>query len=312
MRNQLLSLLMCAVGCLMGCGAEGSSAEESASVAQALTRPGGETARCSMGADQISLSFAGGGEGSVQVDPIGMNCKYSSAGCAPYLCSGTPVTLTAVPEMGSSFVAWTGACAPFMNKPCSLVLTGDIATTAVFAPPLACRPGAARDCQYCFGQAPLDTERPYAGISECRMDGSGWNECKPQRRRLGPIAATDPMWNHSGTCGSPVGAAWRIPAGTPGALPCPGQLGPYRSLPEGVYDVQFAGYAYGDTTIHVDVRDDSHSTVIGSSPAIKLSRGPFLQTIPFYNYSGCAKLEFRLWWYGGSTIDLQSTTLIPR
>ncbi len=312
MRKAVLCLFFYAVSAVVGCGTDASSWEDSASRSHALTGIDLGATDCSGRRPKLALSFLGGGQGVIDIQPGGLSCDSTSVGgCSPEFCPGEELQLTARPAIGSAstFVTWAGACAASGLSSCRLKMDTDTIVQAVFSPPF-CEPNSARDCQYCYGQHPLDTVRPYAGVRRCLLSGSAWGDCEPMRRTLGPYLATDPIWNHIGTCGYQRGSYWRVPAGTRGA-PCPMQLGPYRSLPKGDYMVQFSGQAFGDATIHIDVRDDSNNRVIGSSPTLTLPRGSFWQSIPFSNSSDCYRLEFRIWWYGPSTVELHDTTLIP-
>jgi hypothetical protein len=266
--------------------------------------------KCTGGADNLDIGFAGAGAGSVKVDPIGMICDSNSGGCSPPLCDGTSITLTASPNPGSEFVAWAGACtASGSSSTCSLVMSGDTNILAVFAS-LTCVPGDQKDCQYCDGFSPLDTDPASAGNETCLPDGSGWGSCTPQSVVLGPYSDLDPMWSHDKYCGYANGTVWTVPSTTSVGLPCGALLGPFKSLPSGWYQVTHSGHAYGDADITIDVRDATTNTIIGSS-AILHENGDFTASIPFFSYDNCHQMEFRVLWHDGATTDLSSTTLVP-
>ncbi|MEM8860807.1 MAG: choice-of-anchor Q domain-containing protein, partial [Chloroflexota bacterium] len=75
-----------------------------------LARPAGSG--CGMGAFELeSFSFqitiTGTGSGRISSTVSTLNCETD---CSGEIYAGTVVTLTAVPEEGSRFVGWTGAC----------------------------------------------------------------------------------------------------------------------------------------------------------------------------------------------------------
>ena len=53
----------------------------------------------------LDVTLAGGGEGSVSSSPSGIDC---AADCSEDYVHGTNVSLTAIPEIGSEFVGWSG------------------------------------------------------------------------------------------------------------------------------------------------------------------------------------------------------------
>jgi uncharacterized delta-60 repeat protein len=77
----------------------------------------------------LSVSKAGNGSGSVTSGPSGINCGSTCS--APF--AAVPVTLTATPSAGSSFVGWSGGCSG--TGTCTLTMSGDHAVTARFETP---------------------------------------------------------------------------------------------------------------------------------------------------------------------------------
>jgi hypothetical protein len=78
---------------------------------------------------QVHLSVGITGAGSVESDPIGVEC---TAACGTDWDSGTEVSLEALPGNGLRFVRWSGACSG--SGSCDLVLDEATAVSAFFAP----------------------------------------------------------------------------------------------------------------------------------------------------------------------------------
>jgi hypothetical protein len=57
-----------------------------------------------------TLTVTVSGSGRVTSNPAGINCTRTTGQCVANFSAGTRVTLTAVPDTGSFFVGWTGAC----------------------------------------------------------------------------------------------------------------------------------------------------------------------------------------------------------
>jgi uncharacterized delta-60 repeat protein len=74
----------------------------------------------------LTVAKTGSGSGSVSSDPGGIDC---GATCSAGFAAG-PVTLTASPAAGSSFVGWSGACSG--TGACTVSMSGDQAVTARF------------------------------------------------------------------------------------------------------------------------------------------------------------------------------------
>jgi hypothetical protein len=76
---------------------------------------------------QLTVSKTGSGSGSVTSNPAGIDC---GATCSASFASGTIVTLTATPDVGSTFTSWSGDCSG--PGPCTVTLDLDRAVTANF------------------------------------------------------------------------------------------------------------------------------------------------------------------------------------
>lgn len=77
----------------------------------------------------ISLFFAGTGTGSVSSSPVGLGCAQN---CSAQFPSGSNITLTAIPNGGSTFAGWAG-CTSAAGTVCSIEnLTSNINVTATF------------------------------------------------------------------------------------------------------------------------------------------------------------------------------------
>ncbi|MCU1283793.1 MAG: hypothetical protein JWO13_143 [Acidobacteriales bacterium] len=79
-------------------------------------------------ADQVTVTLAGAGAGTVTSSPSGISC---GTGCTASFGDGSTVQLTASPATGSTFAGWGGACSG--TQPCSLTLKGATAVTATFS-----------------------------------------------------------------------------------------------------------------------------------------------------------------------------------
>src|SRR5882724_720798 len=76
----------------------------------------------------LSVGINGNGSGSVRIDPGGTKCN---ANCSKSFATGTPVTLTASADTGSSFTGWSGGGCSGTGT-CNLTLTADQTVTATF------------------------------------------------------------------------------------------------------------------------------------------------------------------------------------
>lgn len=76
----------------------------------------------------LTVSKAGAGVGNVSSTPTGVNCGMD---CSESYASGTLVTLTATPAMGSTFAGWSGACTGMGS--CVVTMDAAKSVTATFA-----------------------------------------------------------------------------------------------------------------------------------------------------------------------------------
>jgi hypothetical protein len=115
MRSLLGAALLASVGVsVWACGGGSSS-------------PGGGPA------PKFSLTVArsGSGSGTVTSSPAGIDCGTA---CVQSFASGTSLTLTATPDVGSVFVGWTGGSCSGADT-CQLVITAATSETAIFEQP---------------------------------------------------------------------------------------------------------------------------------------------------------------------------------
>ncbi len=88
----------------------------------------------------LTIAPTGTGSGRVTSSPAGLDCGTMCSASYP---AGTPVTLTAVPAVGSTFDGWGTACSG--NGPCTVTVNGATTVMPVFTrildatpPVLAC------------------------------------------------------------------------------------------------------------------------------------------------------------------------------
>ena len=75
----------------------------------------------------LSVSKLGAGSGLVSSPSTGIACGATCTSSFPFLAS---VTLTAVPDAGSSFAGWSGACSG--TGPCTVSVSGVVSVSATF------------------------------------------------------------------------------------------------------------------------------------------------------------------------------------
>ncbi|MBI3245244.1 MAG: hypothetical protein HYZ50_01915 [Deltaproteobacteria bacterium] len=90
----------------------------------------------------LTVTKEGTGSGTVTSDPVGIDCGGT---CQASFDSNTGVTLTAIPDAGSVFAGWGGACAGMGN--CMVSMTGDQSVTASFT--LTCGNGIVESGEQC-------------------------------------------------------------------------------------------------------------------------------------------------------------------
>ncbi len=78
----------------------------------------------------LTLGVAGPGSGTVQSAGMGISC--GTATCENQVAAGSSVTLTAVPDAGSEFDSWTGACSAETSPTCTVSMTEARTVTALF------------------------------------------------------------------------------------------------------------------------------------------------------------------------------------
>ncbi|MDD5559066.1 choice-of-anchor tandem repeat GloVer-containing protein [Candidatus Methylomirabilis sp.] len=81
----------------------------------------------------LTVTKAGTGSGTVTSSPSGIDCGPT---CAASFAGGTPVTLTAIPDPGSTFTAWSGNC----TSSGQVTLDAAKSCTAIFNSLAACSP----------------------------------------------------------------------------------------------------------------------------------------------------------------------------
>jgi len=104
-----------------------SPAAVTAALAVALLACGGGSGGGSTTQYTATVTPAGAGTGTVTSSAGGIDC---GATCTASFASGTSVTLSATPAVGSTFSGFTGACT---GTRCVLAMTADRAVTATFA-----------------------------------------------------------------------------------------------------------------------------------------------------------------------------------
>ena len=75
----------------------------------------------------LTVNKSGIGTGTVTISPSGINC---SGTCSASFASGTTVTLTATPDVGSTFAGWSGDCSGIGT--CTVTMSTNKSVTAMF------------------------------------------------------------------------------------------------------------------------------------------------------------------------------------
>jgi len=89
--------------------------------------------RCVRGGNSpsiLTVTNSGAGTGTVTSSPAGINCGTGGTACTGYYTMGTKVTLTPVPDSGSVFTGWTGACTG--TGACTVIMDGTTNVNANF------------------------------------------------------------------------------------------------------------------------------------------------------------------------------------
>ena len=115
------------LGTLGGATSEAAAISDNGQVAGAANAASGEF-HAVLWRPQQTLSVSLGGSGSGTVTGSGISCPEA---CSSDYAAGTPVTLTAAPEPGSTFAGWSGGCTG-ASLTCQLTLNGDASVTATF------------------------------------------------------------------------------------------------------------------------------------------------------------------------------------
>ena len=79
-----------------------------------------------------TLSLAVSGPGTVVSTPPGISCGENGELCSAEFPAGTAVTLTPAPTSQGLFGLWTGPCAGVGQRPCNLVVDGNVEVLAAF------------------------------------------------------------------------------------------------------------------------------------------------------------------------------------
>ena len=93
------------------------------------TESGGDTFLAKLTTGNVTLTVSKTGSGSVTSSPAGINCGST---CSEFLNPGDTITLTAVPQTGSSLSSWGEACSG-TGTTCAVTVTQDMTATATFA-----------------------------------------------------------------------------------------------------------------------------------------------------------------------------------
>ena len=80
----------------------------------------------------LSVTKAGIGSGSVLSKDGAINCSETNGTCSATYPKGSSIVLSAVPNSGSTFSSWSGACTSTNADTCNVTLDSDLAVTATF------------------------------------------------------------------------------------------------------------------------------------------------------------------------------------
>jgi len=81
----------------------------------------------------LSVTKAGSGSGSVVSKDGAINCSDASGTCSATYPKGSSIVLSAAPNSGSTFSAWSGACAGADAETCNVTLDSDLSVNATFS-----------------------------------------------------------------------------------------------------------------------------------------------------------------------------------
>jgi uncharacterized repeat protein (TIGR01451 family) len=116
-------------------GSAGSTVTNTATASSTTTDPNSSdntasvtTSINSIPLNTLTVNFTGAGTGSVTSSPAGISC---TANCSTNFATGTPVTLTATANPGSTFTGWTGSGCSGTGT-CSVTLSTSKTVTANF------------------------------------------------------------------------------------------------------------------------------------------------------------------------------------
>src|SRR6185437_4199606 len=82
----------------------------------------------------LTVTKAGTGTGTVTSSPSGIDCGTT---CSAAFAQGTPVTLTATPDSGSTFAGWSGDCTNATGT-CLVTMDAAHSVTATFTTTNSC------------------------------------------------------------------------------------------------------------------------------------------------------------------------------
>jgi Divergent InlB B-repeat domain len=81
----------------------------------------------------LSLTFLGNGTGTVVSSPLGFSCANPGPCSTQAFVAGTPITLTATANPGSTFGSWNSTCPnPTTTNVCSFTVSANAVLTVIF------------------------------------------------------------------------------------------------------------------------------------------------------------------------------------